>query len=84
MATQTINTHQLAILADEGAVNKTVVSATAGGFAIQVNERLLEARRGNIRRFKKLDTVAAFLRSYGIGRFEVDVSKLTPEQKAMI
>jgi hypothetical protein len=84
MAAHTINVQQLALLVDEGAVSKAVVSATPGGFAIQVNERLLEARRGNIRRFKKLDTVAAFLREYGIGRFEVDVSRWTPEQKALI
>jgi predicted transcriptional regulator len=85
MPAQTLSTRQLAALVEEGAIKKALVSATPGGFVIQINDdKLLEAKRGHIRCFKRLTAAASYLRVHGIGRFEVDVSRWLPEQRAVM
>lgn len=50
---------------------------TASGFVLLMRdgdqELTLEARRGNVRYFKKLDTLAGYLRDIGAQNFEVEL-----------
>lgn len=50
---------------------------TASGFVLLLRdgdqELTLEARRGNVRYFKKLDTLAGYLRDIGAQHFEVEL-----------
>jgi len=79
-----IDAKQLAALVDAGAVKAVAVKGTAGGFMISVDGKLMEARRGNPRIFRKLNTAAAFLKVKGVGTFVVDVSGWNPSQKAAL
>jgi hypothetical protein len=79
-----IDAKQLTALVDAGAVKAVAVKGTAGGFTIMVDGKLMEARRGNPRVFRKLNTAAAFLKVKGVGVFTVDVSTWNPNQKAAL
>jgi len=79
-----IDAKQLVALVDAGAVKAVAVRGTAGGFTIVVDGKMVEARRGNARVFRKLNTAAAFLKVKGIGMFTVDVSTWNPSQKAAL
>jgi hypothetical protein len=79
-----IDARQLAALVDAGAVKTIAVKGTAGGFTILVDGKTIEARRGNVRVFKKLNAAASFLKFKGVGLFTVDVSTWNPDQKSII
>lgn len=79
-----IDAKQLAALVSAGAVKSVAVKGTAGGFIILADGKLIEAKRGNPRLFRKLHTAAAFLKGKGIGVFTVDVSTWNPNQQAAL
>ena len=64
-----------------GTVGASVVGK-GNGFAVVVKwglvEKTLATSRGQVRLFASLDTAASFVRSVGISRFEVDVSRYEP------
>ena len=76
-----IDARQLAALVNAGAVKSIVVKGTDGGFIITADGMVLEARRGNTRIFRKLNTAAVFLKIKGVGSFTVDVSTWNPSQR---
>lgn len=78
-----IDSRQFTALTNAGAVKHVSVNGTAGGFVILVDDQLIEAKRGNARVFRKLQTAAAYLKNKGIGSFYVDLSLWKPEQKAL-
>jgi hypothetical protein len=55
------------------------VLGSEDGFVVQVTvselEKLLATSRGEVRRFGSLNTVAKFIKSLGIDRFEVDIEE---------
>lgn len=81
---QMLNSSQFDALAQESVIKTIEIQGTAGGFVIEVNGKLLEAKRGHTRVFKKLHTAAAFLKGHGIGAFKVDISKWQPDQKSAL
>lgn len=78
-----IDARQFAALMNAGAVKAVAVQGTAGGFVITADGVLIEAKRGNPRIFRKLHTVATFLRGHGVGSFSVDLSRWNPDQQAL-
>lgn len=72
-------------MAETGRVDATHIVAQPGGWAIQINidqqEHVLTAQRsGNVRLFKKLETLVSYLHDLGIDHFAVDTSTYDPEQ----
>lgn len=67
-------------LADAGSIRHAVVVADPDGYAITVKygltERVVQARRGHVRRFKTIDAAAKALKALGIVRVELDLSNL--------
>jgi hypothetical protein len=78
-----INTQQLTALINANAVRTVEVHGIDGGFTIVVDKKLLEAKRGHTRIFRKLQTAAAFLKQNGIGSFTVDLSRWNPNQTSI-
>lgn len=79
-----IDSRQFAALVSKGAIKAVAVEGTAGGFVIVADGSMIEARRGNPRIFRKLQTAAVFLRAYGIGSFSVNIASWNPTQRAAI
>jgi hypothetical protein len=79
-----IDSRQLAALVQENVIKSVSVQGTAGGFMIQVNGNLIEAKRGHPRVFRKLQTVASYLKSKGIGEFTVNVARWSPDQSSIL
>ncbi|MGE7989978.1 hypothetical protein ACQKPE_02810 [Pseudomonas sp. NPDC089554] len=87
MPTQHLDHANLSRLAETGRINATHIVGQPGGWAIQVDidnqEHVLTAQRsGNVRLFKKLETLVSYLHDLGIERFEVDSSIWDPQQTA--
>lgn len=78
-----MTSHQLDALIQNSTIRSVTVSGTSGGFIIKINDAIIEAQRGHARTFKKLHTVAVFLKSKGLGKFSVDISHWTPEQSPL-
>ncbi len=78
-----LNAQQLDALVKNGAIRSISVDGTSDGFMILVNGTLIGAKLGHARVFKKLNTAAAFLKNKGIGKFNVDVSRWSPEQSPL-
>src|SRR5450759_1857175 len=77
MTTETIDHTTLTKLADAGVVRSAHVVGQAGGWGILVKygmtERALAAQRSHqVRIFRKLETLVAYLKGVGIPRFDVD------------
>lgn len=74
-------------LASVGAVTTIRLVAQTDGFAIFIryglSEKILQAKRGHIRRFKSLDRAALFVRDLGFSRIEVDVTNWEPSQRSL-
>jgi hypothetical protein len=85
--TSTLAIATLKELASAGAVTSIRLVAQADGFAIFIRygqlEKVLQAKRGHIRRFKSLDRAVAFVRELGFARMEIDVSDWEPRQKTL-
>ncbi|MBK5001604.1 hypothetical protein IAE37_003880 [Pseudomonas sp. S31] len=74
-------------MAAAGRVNATHIVGQPGGWAVQVDvnhlEHVLVAQRsGNIRLFKKFETLVSYLLDLGIDHFQVDASTFDPTQQA--
>nr|WP_275679192.1 hypothetical protein [Pseudomonas entomophila] len=83
--TQQLDHANLSRLVENGRINATHIVGQPGGWAIQVDvndqEHILTAQRsGNVRLFKKLETLVSYLHELGIDHFEVDSSTWDPEQ----
>ncbi|WP_449430669.1 hypothetical protein [Pseudomonas putida] len=73
----------LSRMAQSGQINATHIVGQPGGWAVQVDinqqEHVLTAQRsGNIRLFKKFETLVTYLLDLGIDHFEVDSSTYDP------
>jgi hypothetical protein len=83
MATETIDQKTLSQLVEAGAVRAAHVVGHGNGWTIAakygVTERFLSAKRGDVRVFRKLETLVSFLRSMGINSFEVDAAGFDPD-----
>lgn len=83
MATETIDQKTLTQLVEAGAVRAAHVVGHGNGWTIAarygMTERFLSAKRGDVRVFRKLETLVGFLRDMGISRFEVDAADFDPE-----
>ncbi|KVE37261.1 MULTISPECIES: hypothetical protein [Burkholderia] len=67
-------------LVDAGSIRHAVIVGEPQGFAIVVKygltERVVQARRGHVRRFKTIDAAAKTLHALGIVHAELDLSNL--------
>jgi len=83
----TLNTATLREIAAAGAVSSVRLVAQSDGFAIYIRyglaEKVLQAKRGHVRRFKSLDRAAAYVRELGIAQMEVDVSNWHQQQGSL-
>lgn len=85
MPTHQLDHANLSQMAASGSINATHIVGQPGGWAIQVdlNHRehvLIAQRSGNVRLFKKLETLVSYLLELGIDHFEVDASSFDPAQ----
>ena len=80
MIQQTIilDTPLLRQLVRTGKAGALVARGVPGGFLLAmqegIDEQLLEAQRGHPRKFKRLESVASYLRSLGATEFAVDLA----------
>ena len=77
-AAKTIDHATLSQLIEAGAVEGADVIGQAGGWAVVVrfgmSERVLAARRGAVRIFRKFETLVAYLKALGISQFKVNAT----------
>lgn len=83
MSTETIDHTTLSRLVEAGAVRGAHVLGQKGGWAVLVkygmHERPLAAQRsGQVRIFRKFETLVGYLRDVGIARFDVDAVEYDP------
>ncbi|MGS0892771.1 antitoxin PaaA2 family protein [Burkholderia stagnalis] len=82
MTTETIDQKTLVQLVQAGAVRAARVVGCGNGWAVSArcgaNERFLSAKRGDVRVFRRFETLVGFLRDIGISRFDVDASDFDP------
>lgn len=82
MATDTIDQKTLFQLVEAGAVRAAHVVGHGNGWTLAarygLTERFLSAKRGDVRVFRKLETLVGFLRDLGISHFEVDTAGFDP------
>lgn len=83
MSTETIDHTTLKQLAEAGVVRSAHVVGQEGGWGILVKygmtERALAAQRSHqVRIFRKLETLVAYLKGVGIARFDVDAVNYDP------
>jgi hypothetical protein len=83
MNAETIDHNTLARLVEAGAVRGAHVIGQVGGWAVLIRYGLLEralatTRSKNIRTFKKLETLVAYLKDIGISQFDVDAAHYDP------
>lgn len=84
MTTETIDHTTLTKLAEAGVVRSAHVVGQEGGWGILVKygmtERALAAQRSHqVRIFRKLETLVAYLKGVGIPRFDVDAVNYDPQ-----
>lgn len=82
----TVDHSTLINLAQAGAVRGACAVGQPGGWGIVVQygnaERALAAKRGEVRVFKKFDTLAFYLKNIGIDQFRIDARHFdTPEKE---
>ena len=85
MPTHQLDHATLGRMAESGRINATHIVGLPGGWAIQVDvnhqEHVLIAQRsGNVRLFKKFETLVSYLLDLGIDHFQVDASTFDPSQ----
>lgn len=80
---ETIDHATLERLVEAGAVRGANVVGQAGGWGVVIQygmtERVLAAKRGAVRIFRKFETLAGYLRDIGIVRYQVDATEYDPE-----
>jgi hypothetical protein len=79
---ETIDHATLASLVEAGAVRGADVVGQPGGWGVVVKygmaERALAVRRGQVRIFRRFETLVAYLRDLGLSRYAVDASGYDP------
>lgn len=85
MPTHQLDHATLGRMAESGRINATHIVGQPGGWAVQVDvnhqEHVLIAQRsGNVRLFKKFETLVTYLLDLGIDHFQVDASTFDPSQ----
>ncbi|QRK84644.1 hypothetical protein JN757_02360 [Pseudomonas granadensis] len=83
MIIETIDHSTLTQLIENGSVSSTSIVARPGGWSIQVQQgsktfALAAQRSGQVRLFKRLETLVSYLQGLGISRFGVDASNHDP------
>lgn len=83
MAQEMIDHAFLTRLLDAGVVSGISVIAQQGGWSIMIKYGASEAalmaqRSGKVRVFKRFETLAGYLKDFGINRFEVDITDYDP------
>ena len=77
------NTLLLRQLVGSGKAGTLVAKGVPGGFVLAMREGLqddlLSAQRGGIRKFKRLEAVAAYLRDIGAREFAVELGQWAPK-----
>ncbi len=80
----TLSPSQLAALTDAGAIQAARAVADGRRWRLEVRAgmhwQLVATRRGRVRYWSRLDSLAGYLRRFGIGRWEVEAAGWTPEQ----
>ena len=65
-----------------GKAGRLVVKGVPGGFLLVlregIDEQLLSAQRGHARKFKRLETVASYLKDIGAEEYSVELGQWTP------
>lgn len=84
MATQTIDHNTLSQLLDAGTNCDARIVGQGGGWIVRVQcgsaeQTLMAQRSRQIRLFRKMETLIAYLKGIGIKRFAVDASDFDPE-----
>ena len=78
----TIDRTTLEHLVEAGAVKGASIVGQPGGWGVVVHygltERVLAARRGAIRKFKKFETLVDYLKSIGLAKYQVDATEYEP------
>ena len=78
----TIDRTTLEHLVEAGAVKGASIVGQPGGWGVVVHygltERVLAARRGAIRNFKKFETLVEYLKSIGLAKYQVDATGYEP------
>ena len=78
----TIDRTTLEHLVEAGAVKGASIVGQPGGWGVVVHygltERVLAARRGAIRNFKKFETLVDYLKSIGLAKYQVDATEYEP------
>ena len=81
--TDTIDQATLVNLIEAGAVHGANVIGQPGGWEVVVRygrtQKALSAKRGQVRLFRKLDTLDNFLRGIGLVQYEVDARQFDPQ-----
>lgn len=69
-------------LVEAGAVRGANIVGQPGGWGVVIQygmtERVLAAKRGAVRTFRKFETLAGYLKSIGIASYQVDATQFTP------
>ena len=83
MAQEMIDHGSLTRLNEAGVVSEVSVIAQHGGWTIMIKygasqAALMAQRSGKVRVFKRFETLAAYLKEFGINRFEVDITDFDP------
>jgi hypothetical protein len=80
--THTIDHMTLELLVEAGAVHGASIVGQPGGWGVIIKygmtERVLAAKRGAVRVFRKFETLVGYLKGVGITCYEVDASKFDP------
>jgi hypothetical protein len=78
----TIDHLTLERLVEAGAVRGASIVGQPGGWGVVIQygmtERVLAAKRGAIRIFRKFETLVAYLKGIGIAKYQVDASQFDP------
>ena len=78
----TIDHTTLHRLVEAGAVRGANVIGQPGGWGVVIQygmtERVLAARRGTVRIFRKFETLVSYLKGIGIANYQVDASHFDP------
>ena len=79
---ETIDHATLEHLAGAGAIRGASVVGQPGGWCVLIQygttERALAVKRGQVRIFKKFDTLASYLKEFGIEQFRTDIRQFDP------
>jgi hypothetical protein len=78
----TIDHLTLERLVEAGAVRGANIVGQPGGWGVVIQygmtERVLAAKRGAVRIFRKFETLVGYLKSIGIAKYQVDASQFDP------